>query len=90
VSNIILPSSPQERAATLKALKEISNSKTRIAAEQDHIKTIVDDISTTIDVPKKYINKIAAIYHKQNLNDVSAEMEDIEALYNTVVGGESE
>ena len=90
MSNIILPSSPQERTATLNALKEISNSMTRIAAEKDHIKNVVDDISSTIDVPKKYISKIATIYHKQNLNDVSAEMEDIEALYNTVVGEKSE
>jgi len=88
--SVIIPSSSEDKVKIRNALKEISNSMTRIDAEKDHIKTIIDDVSDEVEVSKKYLRKMATIYHKQNLNDVTTEMDDIETLYNTVLGGSDE
>ena len=58
---------------------------TRMDAERDLIKNILQDVDDDTGVPKKYIRKMARIYHKQNLNEVKAENDDVETLYETVV-----
>jgi hypothetical protein len=67
------------------ALQEASNSMTRIDAEKDLIKTILTDLSDTFQLPKKTVNKLARIYHKQNFNQEAQEFEDLETLYEEVV-----
>ena len=67
------------------ALQEISNSKTRIAAENDFIKEVLADLSESFELPKKTINKLATIYHKQNMDAEAAQFEELEALYEEVV-----
>lgn len=87
MSNIIVPSDPQTKQTILNALKEISNSMTRIDSEKDLIKEIVEEVSDKTEVPKKYINKLARIYHKQNISEVKAENDDLETLYEAVTAG---
>lgn len=67
------------------ALQEASNSMTRIDAEKDLIKTILADLSDTFQLPRKTVNKLARIYHKQNFNQEAQEFEDLETLYEEVV-----
>lgn len=67
------------------ALQEISNSMHRIGAEKDLIKTIVDDISDSFQLPRKTVNKLAKIYHKQNFNQEAQDFEELETLYEEVV-----
>jgi uncharacterized protein (DUF342 family) len=86
VSNIIIPSDPQSKQTILAALKEMSDSMTRIEAEKDLLKEIVDEVSDKVEVPKKYLRKMGTIYHKQNLTEVKTEMDDVEALYEAVTG----
>ena len=87
MSNVIVPSDPQTKQTILNALKEMSNSMTRIDSEKDLIKEIVEEVSDKTEVPKKYINKLARIYHKQNISEVKAENDDLETLYEAVTAG---
>ena len=74
---------PQDDASKKKlrdACSEISDSMTRISAERDLIKDIVNTISDELNIPKKFINKTARIYHKQNYANVISENEQLEIL----------
>jgi DNA repair ATPase RecN len=84
MSNVTLPSSPEDRKKILNAIQEISNSLTRIEAERDLIKEILVDVQDNFNLPKKYTRKVAKIYHKQNFSEVQQEQEELEAIYETV------
>jgi hypothetical protein len=84
MSNVTLPSSPEDRKKILASVQEISNSLTRIEAERDLIKEILADVQDKFALPKKYTRKVAKIYHKQNFSEVQQEQEELEAIYETV------
>jgi hypothetical protein len=86
MSNVIIPSSPEDRKKIRGALEEISNSLTRIEAERDMIKDILQDVEDKFELPKKYTRKVAKIFHKQNFAEVKTEQEDLETIYETVTG----
>ena len=67
------------------ALQEVSNSMVRISAEKELIKEIVSDLSENFELPKKTVNKLAKIFHKQNMAQETQEFNDLEALYEEVV-----
>lgn len=79
-------SSPADRKKILDAMREISNSMTRISAERDLIKDIVKDVSDNFQIPRKTVNKIAKTYHKQNLTQEVQEHEEFVELYDSVTG----
>lgn len=79
-------SSPTDRAKIKKMLGEISNSYTRIAAERDLIKETISEMSQEFNLPKKTLNKMAKVYHKQNFHVEQADHEEFEDLYTTIVG----
>lgn len=83
-TNVVVPTSPADRKAIKDALQEISNSLTRIEAERDLIKDVLQTVQDNQNIPKKYVRKLAKIYHKQNYTEVQQEQEDIETLYETV------
>ena len=66
------------------ALQEASNSLTRIDAERDLVKNIINDTSTTFQIPKKTVKKLINVYHKQNFSEEVASHEEFEELYETV------
>lgn len=78
-------SSPADRAKIKKMLGEISNSMTRIAAERDLIKETVSELSKEFELPKKYLNRMAKVYHKQNFQIEQANHEEFEDLYTSIV-----
>jgi archaellum component FlaC len=84
MSNVAIPSSPEDRKKIMNAIQEISNSLTRVEAERDLIKDILQDIEDKFELPKKYTRKIAKIYHKQNFTEVQQEQEELESIYETV------
>lgn len=86
MSNVIIPSSIEDRKKIRGALEEISNSLTRIEAERDLIKEILQDVEDKFELPKKYTRKVAKIFHKQNFAEVKTEQEDLETIYETVTG----
>jgi radical SAM superfamily enzyme len=71
---------------TLKnAMIEISNSKTRMAAEREQIKAICDHVKEEIQVESKKVKKLANIYYNQNLTKLVGETEEIAELYEEVM-----
>lgn len=85
MSNIILPSSEEDKRRIKGAMVEYSNSLTRIEAERDQMKNIIADLADEVDIPKKILTKLCVSYHKQNLSEQEAEIDDVAALYEAVV-----
>lgn len=82
--NVVIPSSPDDRSKVQAALKEISAAMTRIEAERDYINESLAMLQDQFELPKKYMRKVAKVYHKQNLNEVKNEFSDIEDIYTAV------
>lgn len=82
----MLLSSPKDRERLKSSVKEMSDSMTRVDAERDLQKDIVDNISDEIGVEKKHIKKFASMYHKQNFTQVQSEFEEFTNLYEEVFG----
>lgn len=81
----LVVNNPVDRKKIKDALFEISNSYTRIEAEKDLIKDIVEDLADKFELPKKHINKIARAYHKQNYNEQVADSEEFQELYESLL-----
>lgn len=79
-------SNPEDRKKLLGAIKEIDNSMTRVAAERDFQKDAINQIADELELEKKYVRKLAAIYHKQNLSQVQQETEEVFELYELITG----
>lgn len=75
---------PKERDVIVAALKEWSNSAVRVEAEKDLQKNIIEDLSDKVDIEKKYLNKLATMFHKQNFAQFQQEREEIEELYESI------
>lgn len=78
-------SSPADRSKIKQMLGEISNSMTRMQAERDYIKEAIKEMSDQFQLPKRTLNKMARVYHKQNFNEEVASHEEFEDLYETIV-----
>lgn len=74
-----------DRKKIFDALREISASKTRQEAERDLIKETINDLFDQYKIPKKTLNKMARVYHKQNYQEEQASNEEFEQIYETVV-----
>ncbi len=79
--SIIVPTSETDRKKIKDAMVEMSNSMTRIEAEKDLQKNIIEDLSDEVGIDKKYLKKLANTYHKQSLVDLTTEADDIHSLY---------
>ena len=78
-------SNPADQKRLLGAMKEISNSMTRVEAERDFQKEAIDSVAEELNLEKKYIRKLATIYHKQNMTQFKQENEEVETLYEILV-----
>lgn len=76
--------SPVDKKKILDAMREISDSMTRISTERDLVKDIVKEVSDNFQIPRKVVNKIARTYHKQNLTQEVQEHEEFVELYDSV------
>lgn len=84
MSSIIIPSSEADRKRIKEAMQEISNSYLRQEAEREFVKEAIASLEDDVGIPKKYLGKMSRIYHKQNMSEIVSEIEDIEALLETV------
>lgn len=84
MTNVIIPSSDEDRKRIRGAMEEISNSYARTEAERDFVKEAINNLSEDVDIPKNILRKMARIFHKQNMADVVSEVEDIEALMESI------
>ena len=73
-----------DKAKVLGCLQEISNSMTRIEAERDLIKEILQKMQDECELPKKLSRKLARVYHKRNYEEEVAEQSDFQTVYENV------
>lgn len=84
--NVTIPSNPEDKKRIKNALQEISDSFTRIEAERDAIKDVINFVNEEFELPKKYIRKMAKVYHAQNFDQEVGEAEDFAVLYENITG----
>ena len=77
-------SNPADRKAIYDAIREISNSMTRMEAERDLISETLKAVKDKFELPPKYVRTLAKIYHKQNFNQVKEEQAEVEQLYESI------
>ena len=82
--SVIVPSSQEDKKKIRQALQEISDSLTRMEAERDLIKDILQTVEDNYKIKKKYTRRLAKVYHKQNFNQVQQDQQDLETLYESV------
>jgi len=82
--SVIIPSSSEDRKKIKQALQEISDSLSRMEAERDLIKDILQTVEDNYKIKKKYTRKLAKVYHKQNFTQVQQDQQDLEILYESV------
>lgn len=78
-------SSPQDREKLLKVIRECSDSMTRAKAEKDFVREAIKTISEELDIPKRLVNRMTKVYHKQNFDEEVAIQDQFETLYQSVV-----
>ena len=83
--SINMISNPADQQKLLGLLRECSGSMTRMEGEKDLIKNAVADICSQLNLPKKIVNRMVKVYHKQNYDEEVAVHEQFETLYQTIV-----
>ena len=78
-------SNPADKEKLLKVIRTCSESKTRIEGERDLIKEEVAAICEELKLPKKIVNRMVKVYHKQNFDEEVAVQDQFETLYQTIV-----
>lgn len=78
-------SNPEDRQKLLKVIKDCSDSMTRAKSEKDFVREAVAEISEELEVPKRLVNRMVRVYHKQNFDEEVAVQDQFETLYQTVV-----
>ena len=73
-----------QKKQILSCLQEISNSYTRIEAERDLVKEILDRMQEEFEIPKKLGRKLARTYHKRNFDEEVAQQNDFADAYESI------
>ena len=66
-------------------LQEISNSFTRVEAERDHIKDIIQRMADEFELNKKLSRRLAKVYHKRNIEEEVAANNELTDTYEDIV-----
>jgi len=67
-------------------LVEVSNSMTRIESEKEFIRDAIDAASKIHEIPKKTLNKMARVFHKNNYAQELNSIEEFTTMYENIVG----
>ncbi|RPG28976.1 MAG: hypothetical protein CBB72_016265 [Muricauda sp. TMED12] len=82
-----IPTNPEDLRQIMDAMKEISNSLARMDAERELIREILLKLNDDYDLNKKYMRKVANIFHKQNIADFKEENQLVEEVYESLTRG---
>ena len=85
VQEFVLPSSQKDLDAIASAVKEASDSKMRIASENDLIKDIAARMKDEFAMPPRVFNKMVRTYFKSEYNKISGEAEEFQETYLAVM-----
>jgi len=77
----MMPSNPADLKKIDTALQQISDSKTRIEAEQEHIKEVVTAIHEDFQLEKRLIRQLAKVWHMRNYAEEVTQQEDFQEAY---------
>lgn len=79
---------PVDQEKIRKALQEICDSKTRVAAERELMKEIVTNLHEQFKehLSKRQINKMAKTYYLRSFKEEIAAHEEFEVLYESIIG----
>lgn len=77
--------SPEDKKVLRKAIMEMNDSMTRVGAERDLQKEIINDTYDKLGVDKKMIRRMAKVYFRANFNDEVAEANEFEEFYQEVI-----
>jgi hypothetical protein len=75
----------QELDVLKKGLKELSDVMSMMDSQREVLKDIINSVHDELKIPKKIIRKMGVTYHKKNYNEVVAEQEEFELLYEGIV-----
>ena len=85
-NSISLTNLPQDSQKRVKqSIVEIEGSLTRIAAERDLQKEILDKLEQDLGVNKKLVRRIARAYFKGNFNIETVENDEFETAYKQIL-----
>jgi hypothetical protein len=76
-----MSSTSKEKIDVKQAIIEISNSRIRIEAEQEHIKEIKKRLKDEHGIDNSMIGILSNLYHKQNFEDYKAGTDEIIEKY---------
>jgi hypothetical protein len=83
--DLIVPSSTADRDKLFKVIKECSGSLARVDGERTYIKEAIGDICKELNLPKRLVNRLLKVYHKQNFEEETVVNDQFQTLYETVV-----
>lgn len=73
---------PEQKKAIKGCFQEISDSMTRAKAESELQAEIIKKLKTEFEMTPTVARKLATTYHKRNIQEVMAQNEDFEVMYN--------
>lgn len=79
--------SQQDKQKLKNAIQEMNDSMTRVAAERDLQKEVLNKVFDEIGLDKKITRRMAKVYFKSNFNEEVDENKNFEELYTVVVKG---
>ena len=82
---IVIPSSPADLKKIRDALKEASNSLTRIESEQEFLKELKDELHDSVGLPKPVIGQLIKRFHAQDAKKVQEEQDEFFTLYDKIM-----
>lgn len=85
LATVIIPSDPAVKKEILATLKDISNLKTMLAAQQDTIKEAIKGAAEKYEIPKKYMERMASTYHAGTFEKAQQEADDFFTLYEAII-----
>ena len=77
--------SPEDKKVLRKAIMELNDSMTRVGAERDLQKEIINETFDKLGVDKKMIRRMAKVYFKANFNEEIEENNQFETFYDEVL-----
>lgn len=77
--------SPEDKKVLRKAILELNDSMTRVGAERELQKTIIEETFDKLGVDKKIIRRMARVYYKANFDDEVRDANEFEEFYEEVI-----
>ena len=71
----------QQKAEIKNCLGEISNSLTRIEAEREFISECISRLADEYEINKRLARRLARVYHKRNLEEEVAQVQELNDTY---------